>query len=326
VIARRVLIAALAAPGIARAQPRELAVGPGRAFATLAAAIAAARPGDTLLVEAGTYADDIAEIRIPLTIRARGGLARLQATRPPPNGKAILVINADVSLEGLDFAGATSASLNGAGIRYEGGRLMIRRCRFQGNQMNLLAADAAQGSIEIVESEFGATTQTTSLSHSLYVNRIEQLTVRDSLFHNAITGHQIKSRARRTRITGSRIFDGDGMGAYNIDLPNGGAAEIADCVLEQGPRTRSPSMINFGGESEPFPGSSLRIAGCTFLNRLPWSNARLLTNRTAIRASLAGNRVFGLPLAQLANGPAEARDTEPLAAAPRLDMTPPWRG
>ncbi len=326
---RRALLAGLVAlPAPALSQPGQragLTVGPGGAFPGIAAAVAAAQDGDTLLVQAGTYTDDFAIIGKRLTIRAVSGMARLVATVTPPNGKALLVIGADCIVEGLDFSGVLNPSLNGAGIRYEGGRQEIRRCRFQGNQMNMLAANAPEGSIAIAESEFGPTVPSVSLSHSLYVNGVGSLVVRDSLFHGAATGHQIKSRALRTTITGCRIFDGAGRGAYNVDLPNGGVAVIERCVLEQGPETQNPAILHFGGEGEPYPVSSLRVAGNTVLNRLPLRSARLLRNQTETRALVADNRVFGLEWDQINEGPAEVSGMRMLAAAPVLDMSPPWR-
>ena len=317
-IRRRALALFAMVSGGARAQP--VTVGPG---ATLAAAVAAARPGDTLLLRAGTYVNDVAEIRKPLTIRATGGIARLVATVPPPNGKAILVTGADVTLEGLDFVGATSTNLNGAGIRYEGGHLDIRRCRFSGNQMNLLAAPDPNGSITITATEFGPTVPTASLSHGLYVNQVGTLMLRDSRFHGAASGHQVKSRAYRTVITNCWIADDDGFGAYSVDLPNGGDCTLSGNFIEQGPNTRNPAILHFGGEGEPHPVSSLRVTGNTVINRLPAREARLLRNQTETTATLTGNRLFGLTPDQVANGPAAVSGVVFLRTPP---APPIWRG
>lgn len=302
-----------------------LEVGPNRRFPTIAAAIAAARDGDTLMVQPGTYVDDFAMIGVRVTIRSAGrDLVRLLAVASPPNRKAILVVDTDLTIEGVAFSGAAVPNLNGAGIRYQGGRLTLRRCHFHGNQMNLLAAARPDGAIAIEACEFGPTVVTASLSHSLYVNGVGELRVRDSLFHGAATGHQIKSRALRTTITGCRITEGDGRGSYSVDLPNGGQAVLSGNLIEQGPHSQNPAIVHFGGEGQPYPGSTLRIAGNTFVNRLASPGARLLRNQTEAVARLEDNRVFGLDAAQLAEGPAEVSGTVWLDRPPVLEKTPPW--
>jgi len=319
--------AALARPALAQSPPRPpLTVGPGRQFATLAAAIAAAAEGDLLLIAAGRYQDDTAHLTKRLTLRAEGGLAELVATMPPPNGKAILVIGADATLEGIAFSGARVANLNGAGIRYEGGHLLLRRCRFEDNQMNLLAAPDPAGSLTVERCAFGPTAAipfNESLSHGLYANRVGRLRLHDSLFHGVASGHQVKSRAIETIITGCRIGDGEGQGSYAIDLPNGGRALIEDNVIEQGPNTDHPAIIHFGGEGPPYADSALRIAGNLVVNRYDRPDAVLLRNQTGTRAVLEGNRVFGLGPGQMASGPATVRGTEILATAPAFDTAPP---
>jgi hypothetical protein len=56
-----------------------LRVGPGQTYATIAAAIAASRDGDTLLVHAGTYIDDFTSPKHRITLQAVGGMVVLQA-------------------------------------------------------------------------------------------------------------------------------------------------------------------------------------------------------------------------------------------------------
>jgi hypothetical protein len=56
-----------------------LRVGPGQPYATLAAAILAAQEGDTLLVQAGTYTDNLAALQTRITLKAVGGMVVLEA-------------------------------------------------------------------------------------------------------------------------------------------------------------------------------------------------------------------------------------------------------
>ena len=63
-----------------------LNVGAGREYSTIAAAVAAARDGDTVQVQAGTYVNDFVTVNAKITIMAVGGMAHLVATVQPPNG------------------------------------------------------------------------------------------------------------------------------------------------------------------------------------------------------------------------------------------------
>src|SRR4051812_885037 len=74
------MVPALATPGATAADEaqrgRTLRVGPGRALTTPSAAAAVARNGDTVLIDAGTYAGDVATwTQDDLTLRAVGGRA-----------------------------------------------------------------------------------------------------------------------------------------------------------------------------------------------------------------------------------------------------------
>ena len=56
-----------------------LRVGPGEPFTTVGDAISAARDGDTLLVQAGTYIGNFAALAPSITFRAVGGMVTLEA-------------------------------------------------------------------------------------------------------------------------------------------------------------------------------------------------------------------------------------------------------
>ena len=183
-----------------------LTVGPGKQYATLAAAIAASNNGDVIQVQAGTYTNDFATINTKITIEGVGGMVNLVATVPPPNGKAILVTNTDVTLDNIAFSGAKVGDGNGAGIRYQAGNLTINDCYFHNNQDGLLAADNPAGSITINNSEFAFNGTGDGFTHNLYVGEVGTLTINGSYFHDADVGHEIKSRALNTIIENSRIF------------------------------------------------------------------------------------------------------------------------
>ena len=229
-----------------------LQVGSSQQYTTISAAVAASRDGDIIQVRAGTYTDDFATIGTKVTIQGVGGMVNLIATQAPPNGKAALVTTTDVTLDHIAFSGVKVPDGNGAGIRYEGGNLTITNCQFVDNQEGLLAAADPNGTITIRNSEFARNGTGDGYTHNLYVGQVKQLTITDSLFREAVVGHEIKSRALNTTILNTRIEDGaTGSASYAIDLPNGGNVLIKDTLIQKGTQSQNPALIHFGGEGTP---------------------------------------------------------------------------
>src|SRR5437588_4579905 len=107
-----------------------LTVGPGQQYATLSAAVGASHDGDTVYIQAGTYLNDTATINTKISIIGVGGMAHFVADSPIANGKGFLVTNTDVSVDHLEFSGATDVDGNGAGIRYQNGHLTVTNSYF----------------------------------------------------------------------------------------------------------------------------------------------------------------------------------------------------
>src|SRR5471032_1700927 len=117
-----------------------LTVGPGQQYQTIEAAVAAAAPGDTVDVSAGTYTNDFVTINKNLTLESVGGTVDMVATIDPPNGKAIIDeggVGVNVSISGFDISGAVVPGNNGAAIRYEGGSLTLSNVDIHNNQEGL---------------------------------------------------------------------------------------------------------------------------------------------------------------------------------------------
>ena len=301
-----------------------LTVGPGKQYATLAAAVAASHDGDVVQVQAGTYTNDFATINTKITIEGVGGMVNLVATVSPPNGKAILVTNTDVTLDNLTFSGAKVADGNGAGIRYQAGNLTINDCYFHNNQDGLLAANNPAGSITINNSEFAYNGIGDGYTHNLYVGEVGTLTINGSYFHDANVGHEIKSRALNTIIENSRIFDGPtGTASYSIDLPGGGNVIIKNNIIEQGPESQNPAIIHVGGPA--YAGTNIQITGNTILNDLHSGSAVAVLNQLTSPVSFTNNDVYGLTSSQIAKGPASVSGTTFLTTEPPLYTTHPWQ-
>jgi hypothetical protein len=303
-----------------------LTVGAGQQYGKLSAAIAASQDGDVIKVKAGTYTNDSAIIRTKITIEGVGGQVNLVSTGAIANRKAILVTNNDVTLNNISFSGAKVADGNGAGIRYQAGNLVLNNCYFYNNQEGLLASDNASGMITINNTEFAHNGTGDGKTHNIYVGKIAKLTINNSYFHDAVVGHEIKSRAATTIIQNSRIFDGSsGTASYSVDLPSGGKAILSNNIIEQGPKSQNPAIIHFGGEGTPYAGSTLTVSNNTIINDLVRGSARAVLNQTSSTANFSGNTLWGLTNAQIATGPVNVSGVASLTARPLLATAAPWR-
>ncbi len=297
-----------------------LVVGPGQPHARIADALAAARDGDVVAVMAGTYENDFATVDAAVTIVGVGGVAHLKATRPIPNGKAILVVRDDVVIEHLAFSGARVPDRNGAGIRHEAGNLTVRHSLFRDNENGILSGAGAGAVVRVVESEFADNGDGSGYTHGIYVNRADRLEVVDSWFHGTRVGHHIKSRAAETVVTGSRLVDGDGTASYSIDLPNGGRGLVRGNLIVQGKRAQNPALIAYGAEGGLWPDGSLRVEGNTFANEY-WDAVAVL-NFTETPAVLRDNAFWQVPLR--VSGARDDQGSVKLQQPPDWTAPPAW--
>ncbi len=288
-----------------------LTVGTGEEFATLSAAIGASQNGDIILVNAGTYTNDFATITTKITIEGVGGMANLVATEAPPNLKGILTVDNDVTIKNLSFSGAAvpdSDGGNGAGIRYEGGQMVLENDVFSDNQDGILASPVIPSlivnTISIDHSVFSDNGSGTGYTHNLYIGDVSSLDFTNNITEGAVVGHEFKSRALVNTITGNVFQDGPtGTASYSIDLPNGGDDLIENNTIEKGPDATNDAIIHFGGEGIPYAGSSLTIENNSIVNDLGASAVALL-NQTAISAVITGNAFTNIASGQIASGPA----------------------
>lgn len=307
---------------------RVLSVGVGKAYATIAAAVAAAQDGDTVLVDAGTYNNDFTVVTSKISMLAVGGRVFMTADVPPTNRKGIVTVDNDVRIEGFSFSGARISDAdghNGAGIRYEGGQMVLVNDEFRDNQNGILAPpvlDSPANTIVIDHCLFdgngGADPNGVGNIHNAYIGAVKSLVVTNSVFENALVGHELKSRAQSNVITNNLFVSGvgAGTGSYDIDLPNGGATVIRNNTVVKGPNAENTSMIHYGGESLPYPGSSLVIENNLLQNSR--DGAIGVLNSTAISATIRNNVLSGLGGDALARGPATITGTFDAATGARL--------
>jgi hypothetical protein len=181
----------------------------------------------------------------------------------PPNLKAIIWTDSSLTVNGLTFQGAAIPSSdggNGAGIRDQSNdatSLVVENSKFVGNQEGILTGSDSGSThldqVTISNTRFinNGNPDPSAFQHALYVGDAASLTVTGSLFCGQIIGHDIKSRAAQTTVTGSTMFVGTNSGApaacnvgsasLAIDMPNGGQGKIdVDQIL---PGRRQPERI-----------------------------------------------------------------------------------
>lgn len=247
-----------------------LRVGPGERFERIADAAKAAQDGDTVEIMPGEYRGDVTVWRQKeLLIRGIGERPVLIADGRIAEGKAIWVIrNGNIQIENVEFRGARARDGNGAGIRFERGRLDIRGCAFISNQMGILTGQATDAELVIRNSLFAqAPRQERPLPHLLYVGRIARFELSGSRFHQGYRGHLVKTRARHNDIRYNLLYDGPlGEASYELDLPNGGVAFIIGNIIGQSANTQNPIVVAYGAEGNAWPDSALYLSHNTLLS------------------------------------------------------------
>lgn len=250
-------------PDRAAVAPRTITVGPEGQVKTIAEAAKLARDGDTVEVQAGEYRGDVALWRQKrLTIRAVGGRAALIADGRAVEGKGIWVIRkGDFEIDGFDFIGARVSAKNGAGIRFEGGNLVVRNSRFIANENGILTSNDGVSTLRIEHSLFERNGHGDGYSHGVYAGRIARLEVRESWFRDGRVGQLLKSRARDNIIERNRLVDERGDSSYELEFPNGGRARVVGNIIAQSPRTQNRVIVSFGVEGYKWPENELVMSG-----------------------------------------------------------------
>jgi hypothetical protein len=268
-----VVLFALSPASIAQAgEDRILSVGPGKQFAQPSAAIAAARDGDTIQIDpSGNYFNDVALIeRSHLTIEGTGEKRVLLKTDGRVYGRKgiwVFAENAsDLTIKNIDFEGARISAndgANGAGIRAQGTNLTIENCRFHDNQDGILGGI---GTTTIEHSEFDHN-GLTGLTHNLYIaDQNGTLIFRFNYSHDTTIGHLLKSRAAKNIIEFNRLSDDAGTGSYELNLPNGGFANIVGNIIQQSAKSQNRIILSYGEEGVTHPKSELNVINNTFIN------------------------------------------------------------
>lgn len=252
------------------AEKATMIVGPGERVSTIGEAARLARDGEVIEIRPGQYRGQTAVwTQNDLLIRGVGERPVMLANGQSAEGKAIWVVRGSkVRVENIEFRGARVASRNGAGIRFEKGRLLVRNCAFFDNEMGILTANAPDMVLEVIDSEFGeAPRHAGDLHHLLYVGAIQKFTLRGSRLRNGYLGHLVKSRARESHILYNMLVDGpNGSASYELEFPNGGIAYVIGNAIGQSADTDNPSLVSYGAEGSRWPDNALYMSHNTLIN------------------------------------------------------------
>jgi hypothetical protein len=282
---------------ITTAQPaaaRDLTVGAGQAFSSLAAAMAQAKPFDHIRLAPGRHADCASITTDDLIIEGAGPAEAVVLDGVACEGKAVFVVHANrITIRDMTLTNIRVPNGNGAGIRPEGIDLLVERVRFIDNENGILAAPSPKSTIIVRDSLFERNGVCNPLcAHGIYVNNLTLLRVERSRFFETHIGHHIKSRAPRTEVIDCELIDGDsGTSSYQIDLPNGGALLARGNRIHKGPRSDNPkSVIILGEEGATLPPGNILIED-NILTVDGLSDVVFVRNNTQVTASLVRNKI-----------------------------------
>jgi len=247
-----------------------MVVGPGERIATIGEAARLARDGEIIEIRPGIYRGQPAVwTQDRLIIRGSGERPVMLGDGKHAEGKGIWVVRGgEVVIKNIEFRGARVPHFNGAGIRFEKGRLTVRDCRFVDNEMGILTANSPEQTLEVIDSEFGeAPRHPGDLHHLLYVGGIGRFVLRGSRFHGGYLGHLVKSRARESHVLYNMLVDGkEGKASYELEFPNGGLVFAIGNAIGQSAGTDNPAIIAYGAEGPRWPDNALYLAHNTLVN------------------------------------------------------------
>jgi hypothetical protein len=263
---------------LASVQAAVLEAGPGKPYATPCAAFAAARAGDIVEIEGNnTYSGNVCTITTSnLTIRGVRGRPKIDAAGKSAQGKAVWVVGgSNVVVENVEIYGAKVPDRNGAAFRIEGTNFTLRNSFIHDNENGILCGANANSNIVLENNDFGHNGDGSGQTHNVYIGAIASLVFRYNYSHDAVIGHNLKSRARVNTVIYNRFSTlgpaeqgstAAGRPSYEIDLPNGGTAYVIGNVIQQPAAYENSSLLSFGAEASSGTADALYVVNNTFLN------------------------------------------------------------
>lgn len=290
----------------------ELAVGPGEKFATIEAAVEAAKAGDVVLVKAASLSGVAVRVDTPkLTIR--GVLAGGKRVAVSGKGfdysgrgfipRAVFQFNKGADgcvLEGFEISGAHNDSHNGAGVRInQANDVTVRNCDIHGNDMGIMSN--GDGTLEFGKNQLIAdctihrngSKEQPGYNHNLYLGGASvKLTNCDISF--SLTGHNVKSRAHRIEVRNCKVHDSanrefDLVNAAETAFPGSDAVLVNNVITKGTHYPGNRGVIHFGSEGDKPHDGTLVMEGNTI--RTPFITPVVTLSATQARVVM-NNNVF----------------------------------
>ncbi|MCB2101201.1 MAG: right-handed parallel beta-helix repeat-containing protein [Rhodobacterales bacterium] len=210
-------------------------------------ALQAVGAGGVVLLQTGVYNQAVAITEADVTLIAEPG-AHLQGKFTDGKGALVLKANRAV-IDGLECSQIRVGSGNGACVRQDRGDFILRGVHFHHNQMAVLTGQLG-GTVLIEDSYFhhSGNFKWGALGHNVYVNSGDFTFRRSWTIRAGLEGHELKSRAKVTRIEDSLLATVDAVDSRTIDLPNAGELIIENSVIHEGPRSANWDVIGYGLE------------------------------------------------------------------------------
>ncbi len=237
-----------------------------QAFGSLQDAVNAIGGGTgTIVIAPGTYRDCAVQEAGRVTFEAAqpgsvifdGGICQEKAT--------LVLGGRSAKVAGVIFENLRVADGNGAGIRLEGGDLIVMNTMFRNSESGILSGDDRKSSIRVEHSTFaglGRCDRGLDCAHSIYIGEYGSLSVVRTRFEQGRGGHYVKSRAPRIEVLESSFDDTAGTATnYMIDLSAGATGTIARNIFVQGKDKENYSaFIMVAAEGDTNSSDGLNVA------------------------------------------------------------------
>jgi len=279
-------------------QAATLHAGPSREYKTPCAALKVAKDGDTVLVDSGIYKGDVCAFwQNNLTVRGIGKTRpHIDADGKIAEDRGIWVFHGrNFTVENMEFSGAhISLRYNGSGLGAKGTNWTVRNCYFHDNQDGILESNIRHSHILIEYSEFARNGAGDGQSHNLYIGTTASLIFRFNYSHDARVGHLLKTRAAINYILYNRLSGERGTDSYEINVPNGGTTYVIGNIIQQGPHSQNPAMLDYLSEGiQPAnAGNDLYVVNNTFVNDRPNSGPFIQVGTQDKFPVLVQNNIF----------------------------------
>lgn len=274
-----------------------LTVGPGKTYSMPCQAFAAATDGAVIQIDAsGTYSGDVCTIAAnEITVQGINGRPQINAAGLNSGGKGTWVFTGNnVTVDTIEFTGATNTGNNGAGIWMGGQNPTVLNSYLHDNQEGVLTPSSPNSQVLIQSTEFNHNGFGDGLTHNVDIGPAARLTVQYSYSHNANAGDLIHTAASENYILFNRLTSETGTTNTEVNLVNGGRSFVVGNLIEKGASDQSGTALGYllGGASSSNPSDELYVVNNTLVNDKGTSIVFLNIASTDATPAVVTNNIF----------------------------------